>query len=84
MAELKKYIMKDTSDYRPTMDNHRVVIKRVGSAESPVRLVGGGFKYTESNIEPNNPSLGDEWHNTTNDILYKRRKKNDILGWYEI
>lgn len=45
---------------------------------------GGGFKYTESDTEPDNPSLGDEWHNTTNDILYKRRKKNGILGWYEI
>lgn len=34
MAELKKYVMKDNSDYRPTMDNHRVVmIKRIGSVE---------------------------------------------------
>ena len=34
MAKLKKYIMKDNSDYRPTMDNHKVVmIKRIGSVE---------------------------------------------------
>ena len=34
MAELKKYIMKDNNDYRPTMNNHKVVmIKRVGSVE---------------------------------------------------
>ena len=34
MSELKKYVMKDNNDYRPTMDNHRVVmIKRVGSFE---------------------------------------------------
>ena len=34
MAELKKYIMKDNKDYRPTMNNHRVVmIKKVGSVE---------------------------------------------------
>lgn len=58
--------------------------KTTDTAESPVRLVGGGFKYIESDTEPGNPSLGDEWHNTTNDILYKRRKKNGGLGWYEI
>ena len=34
MAELKKYIMKDNNDYRPAMDNHRVVmVKRIGSVE---------------------------------------------------
>ena len=34
MAKLKKYIMKDNKDYRPTMNNHRVVmIKRIGSVE---------------------------------------------------
>ena len=34
MAELKKYIMKDNNDYRPTMNNHRVVmVKRIGSVE---------------------------------------------------
>ena len=34
MAELKKYIMKDNSDYRPTLNNHRVVmIKKVGLVE---------------------------------------------------
>ena len=34
MAELKKYIMKDNKDYRPTMNNHRVVmVKRIGSVE---------------------------------------------------
>ena len=34
MAELKKYIMKDNNDYRPTMNNHRVVmIKKVGLVE---------------------------------------------------
>lgn len=58
--------------------------KTIDTSESPVRLVGGGFKYVESSTEPDNPSLGDEWHNTTNDILYKRRKKNGVLGWYEI
>lgn len=58
--------------------------KTTDTAESPVRLVGGGFKYVESDTEPDNPSLGDEWHNTTNDIIYKRRKKNGVLDWYEI
>mgnify|MGYP003597785601 CR=1 FL=1 len=34
MAKLKKYIMKDNKDYRPTMNNHRVVmVKRIGSVE---------------------------------------------------
>ena len=34
MAELKKYIMKDTNDYRPEMDNHKVVmIKRIDTVE---------------------------------------------------
>lgn len=58
--------------------------KTTDTAESPARLVGGGFKFTESDVEPDNPSLGDEWHNTTDDILYKRRKKNGVLDWYEI
>ena len=34
MTELKKYIMKDNNDYRPTMNNHKVaMIKKVGSVE---------------------------------------------------
>ena len=42
------------------------------------------YSYTESNIAPVNPKLGDDWRDTVNGKLYKWSSVGGVAEWSEI
>ena len=45
---------------------------------------GGGITYTASTTSPSSPKVGDQWYNTTNDVLYEYQNVGTANFWIDI
>ena len=45
---------------------------------------GGGITYTASTTAPSSPKVGDQWYNTTNDVLYEYQNVGTANFWIDI
>ena len=47
-------------------------------------IIGGGVRQTTSTIKPNNPIVGDQWYNASNDTLYQYVYDGASSYWIDI
>jgi cytoskeletal protein CcmA (bactofilin family) len=45
---------------------------------------GGGLTYTSDTVPPGTPSIGDQWYNTSTDILYEYLEDGTSSYWVDI
>jgi cytoskeletal protein CcmA (bactofilin family) len=44
----------------------------------------GGITYTSDTVPPGSPSIGDQWYNTSNDILYEYLEDGTSSYWIDV
>ena len=53
------------------------------SANSSAVSTGGGITYTASTSPPDYPTIGDQWYNTSTDVLYEYINDGTSLYWVD-
>ena len=66
--------------YKRVSDGTNSIWMDISSADALI----GQVKYHKGTTAPTDPIEGDEWLNTTEDVLYKWMEKEGTLDWYEI
>jgi hypothetical protein len=60
------------------------LVEVTGGLTTTGNIVGGGVRSTTSSTPPSNPSVGDVWYNTNNNILYRYTYDGASYFWEDI